>query len=132
MKGASVMKKVLKDIEKLLCDVIEDVYNKGSVTPTDVEMMNKAVETIKHIEEICNLGNYEEGYSGCNYSRYNSGYSGYSNNRGRYSSYNRNYDRKYSGEDETSHMIEKLEDIMDSTTNNHDREIIKSCINKLS
>lgn len=121
--------KVLKDVEKLLCDVVEDVSNKGNVTPTDIEMMNKAVETIKHIEEICNMNNYEEGYSGCNYSRYNNSYSG---NRGRYSSYGRNYDRRYSGEDETSHMIEKLEDIMDSTTNNHDREIIKSCINKLS
>lgn len=130
--------KILKDVKELLSDTVKEIYNKGNLTPTDIEVINKSVEAIKFIEEICAMNDeYEDGYSGCNYSRrsmnYDGGYSGRRN--GRYSSYgydNRNYDRRYSGENGNPRMIEKLEDLMESATNNHERDIIKSCIEKLS
>ena len=126
--------RILKDVKELLTDEIKEIYTKGNITPTDLEMINKAVETIKDIEEICamNDSDYEEGYSGCNNRRYYSGdYSG-SRRNGRYSSYGRNYDRRYSRDGANTHMIEKLEDIMDSAPTNQEREIIKSCIDRLS
>lgn len=123
--------KILKDVKELLVDEIKDIYAKGNMTPTDLEMINKAVETIKDIEEICAMGDsYDDGYSGCYSRRYYGNYSNdYSGRRGgRYS----NYDRRYSREGANTHMIEKLEDIMDQASTSQEREIIKSCIDRLS
>lgn len=80
---------------------------------------------------------YDPEYSwGDGYSNNNGGrYSGENRNRdsmGRYSSGYDRYDRRYSRDGATKRTIEKLEDIMSDARNEEEREIIRTCINKLT
>ena len=141
--------KVLYDIKEILEEELEGMKNLGGLNPALLDSVHKAVETIKYIDEICKDGQYDYGYSGCGrggYMRGNSGgrsmngrYSGrviqepyyydqgYGMN-GRYSSYN----NRYSRDGATSHMVEKLNRMMEQTNDEVEREAIMDCIQRLS
>lgn len=150
--------KVLKDIKELLEEELKEIKKRGSFTPADLEIVHKAVETVKLIDEICDEDEdkeYEKEYSGKMnrmYSRrymplpedhydHNGWYSGngtragervYSNNYSGCYSGNRDHMGRYSREGATSHMIARLEEMLDNTCSEREREAIRSCIDKLS
>lgn len=134
---------VLKDLKDMLKDDLRELKSKGNLNIAELEIVHKIIETIKYIEDICEKEGYNNdysgrymrrsyddhgGYSGCSYGssrmmdddRYNQSF-------GRYSSYNR-----YSREGATSNMIERLREMMNQTTDEHEREAIRGCIDKLS
>lgn len=152
------MMRVLKDIKELLEEELKTIRKKGTITQNELDGIYKMVETIKHIDEICDDYDHDE---------YDRNYSGRSNRENRYSgTYSvavhdpnmmpmdymyssngpRSGDRMYSGrhmghmgrygtysrEGATSHMIGRLEEMMDQANNEHEREAIRTCIDKLS
>lgn len=74
--------RTLEDLKDMLEEQIKQITKKGDITPTELESAYKAVDILKDIEQIKNMGDGEEsgGYSQRNYS--NRGYSrgGYANN----------------------------------------------------
>ena len=126
------------------------------LNPAQLDGIHKAVETIKYIDEICKNdgGHYNNEYSG-RMMRYRGGYSygdvgkggtnwngnysgcypepyyydpGYRMSNGRYSSYN----NRYSRDGATTHMIDKLNRMLDQTNNETEKEAILDCIQRLS
>ena len=141
---------VLKEFRILLEDCLADLNNKRNISPATLDIGHKIVETIKYIDEICEKNDFEDDYSGRYMSRrgysYESNGGGYSGCRmpmmemydeqqqpsGRYSSYGReNYNRMYSREGATSNMTERLREMMNQTSDEREREIIRKCIEHL-
>lgn len=137
--------KILMEIRELLEEELKDIKKRGSISTTELDGVKKAVETIKYIDEICRHSS-----NGSDAEEYGNKYSGmykmpldnysilYDDNR-----YSR--DREYSGrgmrgmrgrmysrDGATSHMVDKLEGMMDQATNDREREAIQTCIDKLS
>ena len=133
--------KALYDLKEKLFVELDEISNKPEMGAGDLELAHKLTDTIKNIDKICAL---EEngGYSGT-YSRdgdwmtrgsYNRG-SSYANRgkhyvRGHYSRdgySNRGYRRG----DSREHMMEQLENMMQSAVSEREKEAIQRCMDQL-
>ena len=114
----------------------EELARKGELGAGDLELAHKLTDTIKNIDKICALEE-DGGYSGDSYSRGSSyrrrhyvrgHYSrdGYSNDRGGYSR-----DGGYSRHDAVEAMMEQARDMMESATNEREREAIRRFMTEL-
>lgn len=127
------------ELKEKLCRELEEVARKPEMGAGDLELIHKLTDTIKNIDKIDALeddgysrdGDWEmEGRGG--YSRnggaYNRGssYARRRDSRGRYTS-----DRRYSRDDEKSHMMEQMEQMMNGTQNEREREIIRRAMEQL-
>lgn len=146
----------LKELKTLLEQQVNQITDKGDITPQDLEMLDKAVDVIKDIETICAMrkAEEEEGYSqamrgsgGYGYSGtwYDPAYQGrqgqnyYTNGGTRTdgmsyrggNSYGRNYRRMYSRDEAKDNMLDKLEELMDEATTEKERTAIRRCMEKI-
>ena len=133
----------LYDLKDKICKELEEYSEKSNMNAGDMEMIHKLTDTIKNIEKILMME--ESGYSQsddmssrASYARGNS----YANRgkhyvRGHYSrdggysrdSYSRA--RGYSRADAKEGMMEQLEAMMDSASNDREREAIQRCMEQL-
>ena len=127
------------ELKEKLCRELEEVARKPEMGAGDLELIHKLTDTIKNIDKIDALedggysrdGDWEMEGRG-NYSRnggaYNRGssYARRRDSRGRYTS-----DRRYSRDDEKSHMMEQMEQMMNGTQNEREREIIRRAMEQL-
>lgn len=136
--------KALEELKELLEKEVEKIARKGEISLAEVEAMYKVVDIIKDIGEIEEMeGGEEEEYSNRGYAR--RGYSGrrsygggsYRRGRdsnGRYVSREggsyRSY-RGYSMEEAKDEMMSRLEEAMNSATNERERQAIMQCMDKL-
>lgn len=115
---------------------LEELARKGELGAGDLEPAHKLTDTIKNIEKICALEE-DGGYSGDAYScgssyrrrHYVRGHysrDGYSNERGVYSR-----DGGYSRHDAIEAMMEQARDMMESATNEREREAIRRFMTEL-
>lgn len=127
------------ELKEKLCRELEEVARKPEMGAGDLELIHKLTDTIKNIDKIDALedggysrdGDWEMEGRG-NYSRnggaYNRGssYARRRDSRGRYTS-----DRRYSRDDAKTHMIEQMEQMMNGTQNEREREIIRRAMEQL-
>lgn len=127
------------ELKEKLCRELEEVARKPEMGAGDLELIHKLTDTIKNIDKIDALedggysrdGDWEMEGRG-NYSRnggaYNRGssYARRRDSRGRYTS-----DRRYSRDDAKTHMIEQMEQLMNGSQNEREREIIKRAMEQL-
>lgn len=127
------------ELKEKLCRELEEVARKPEMGAGDLELIHKLTDTIKNIDKIDALE--DDGYSRGgdwemegrgNYSRnggaYNRGssYARRRDSRGRYTS-----DRRYSRDDAKSHMMEQMEQMMNGSQNEREREIIRRAMEQL-
>lgn len=127
------------ELKEKLCRELEEVARKPEMGAGDLELIHKLTDTIKNIDKIDALE--DDGYSRDgdwemegrgNYSRnggaYNRGssYARRRDSRGRYTG-----DRRYSRDDAKTHMIEQMEQLMNGSQNEREREIIRRAMEQL-
>ena len=120
------------ELKEKLCRELEEVARKPEMGAGDLELIHKLTDTIKNIDKIDALE--DDGYSrGGDWEmegrgRYNRGssYARRRDSRGRYTS-----DRRYSRDDVKTHMMEQMEQMMNGTQNEREREIIKRAMEQL-
>jgi hypothetical protein len=128
--------KALYELKEKFEMELEELARKGELGAGDLELAHKLTDTIKNIDKICALEE-DGGYSGDSYSRGSSyrrrhyvrgHYSrdGYSNDRGGYSR-----DGGYSRHDAVETMMEQARDMMESATNEREREAIRRFMTEL-
>ena len=128
--------KALYELKEKFEMELEELARKGELGAGDLELAHKLTDTIKNIDKTCALEE-DGGYSGDSYSRGSSyrrrhyvrgHYSrdGYSNDRGGYSR-----DGGYSRHDAVEAMMEQARDMMESATNEREREAIRRFMTEL-
>ena len=128
--------KALYELKEKFEMELEELARKGELGAGDLELAHKLTDTIKNIDKIC-AREEDGGYSGDSYSRGSSyrrrhyvrgHYSrdGYSNDRGGYSR-----DGGYSRHDAVEAMMEQARDMMESATNEREREAIRRFMTEL-
>ena len=128
--------KALYELKEKFEMELEELARKGEKVAGDQDLAHKLTDTIKNIDKICALEE-DGGYSGDSYSRGSSyrrrhyvrgHYSrdGYSNDRGGYSR-----DGGYSRHDAVEAMMEQARDMMESATNEREREAIRRFMTEL-
>lgn len=142
--------KALHELKSMLEKEIGKITAKNDITAADVEVAYKVVDIIKDIDTIKAMEEYgdDEEYSERGYSRRGrsmrgsyemddgwSGRRGRDARTGRYvSRYNGSYRgsyRGYSRDDAKDEMMDKLEEAMESATTEHERMLIRKCMEKL-
>ena len=120
------------ELKEKLCRELEEVARKPEMGAGDLELIHKLTDTIKNIDKIDALE--DDGYSRDGdwemegRGRYNRGssYARRRDSRGRYTS-----DRRYSRDDAKTHMIEQMEQMMNGSQNDREREIIRRAMEQL-
>ena len=121
----------LEELKDILEEEIKKITQKGSITPTELDSMTKAVcliEKINMIEDYDNSEDYDDENS--YYSRRrNYNYDSYNDGGRSMSRSNRNSD--YSGHSIKDRMIDRLESMMDEAKSEYERKIVSDWINRL-
>lgn len=114
-----VMYERLKD---MLCAELEKIVNKGEITPTNLEYIDRLTHSVKSIDAI--LAMDDSGYSNRDYS-----YARNRDSRGRYSR-EESYDSRggYSGRNE---MYSRLSNMADEARSDQEREMIRGWMKQL-
>ncbi len=132
----------MHELKEMLCDELEKIVEKGELTAGSLETIDKLTHSIKSVSTIMAMEDSE--YSnddGMTYRGYRGGsYAQRRDSRGRYSregrmsrnSYARNGRRSgYSRDDETEKMVEKLERMMEKTTDQNAKDAIQEAISAI-
>lgn len=131
------------ELKEKLCRELEEVARKPEMGAGDLELIHKLTDTIKNIDKIDALE--DDGYSRGgdwemegrgNYSRnggaYNRGSSYARRKRDSMGRYSREWrDGRYSRDDAKERMIEQMEQLMNGSQNEREREIIKRAMEQL-
>ena len=112
-----------------LCEELEEVAKKESISTSDLDTIDKLAHSIKNLDKIL-MG--EGSYNSYGYDR---SYDGSYARRGRDGDgdgrYNEGRSRDYSRENYSRDMTEKLRRMMDETSSERERDTIMRCISKL-
>lgn len=121
------------ELKEKLCRELDDIARKPEMSAGDLETVHKLTDTIKNIDKIDMLedGDYSQSGDWEGRSSYNRG-SSYANRgkhyvRGHYSRDGRMYSRA----DAKDHMMEQMEEMMGSASNDRERDIIRRCMDQL-
>ena len=132
-------------VKDMLCEELEKVSNKGGLTAGSLDVIDKLTHSIKSIDTIMAMAEYEDDYSerGMSYAR-QGGNRRSSSRRGGGSSYDdgmmyendtsyarRDGHGRYSREDNKENLISKLENMAMNTTDERMKATIHKCINEL-
>ena len=108
-------------VKDMLCEELERVANKGELTAGSLDIVDKLTHSIKSIDTIIAMEEYDEGHSErMSYAR-----------RPRRGGMSYGYRDKYSREDSREHMISKLEDMAMGATDERMKATIHRCIDEL-
>lgn len=126
-------------VKDMLCEELENVANKGELTAGSLDIVDKLTHSIKSIDTIIAMSEYEDDYSERGGSSYMNRRSSRQNpvhseniDYGGTSSYARRDSRgRYSRDDNREHMINKLEDMAMNSTDERMRATINKCISEL-
>ncbi len=120
-------------LNSMLEKELDEIVKKGTITPEHLAAVDKVVDIMKDIKEICNMDDMESGYSQRGYS-YNDGYSrgtrGARYNRG--GSYSRGNSRGgYSRHDDREDILDRLDYLMENSGTEQERQAIRQALNTL-
>lgn len=127
----------MHELKEKLCGELEEIARKGELGAGDLEIVHKLTDTIKNLDKIEMLeedggysrdGDWEMEGRG----RYNRGSSYARRKRDSMGRYSREWrDGRYSRDDAKEHMIDQMEQLMNGTQNEREREIIKRAMEQL-
>lgn len=127
----------MHELKEKLCEELEEIARKGELGAGDLEIVHKLTDTIKNLDKIEMLeedggysrdGDWEMEGRG----RYNRGSSYARRKRDSMGRYSREWrDGRYSRDDAKEHMIDQMEQLMNGTQNEREREIIKRAMEQL-
>ena len=129
-----------EELKELLCRELDEITEKGELSPGSLDTVQKLTDSIKNINKIMMLE--EDGYSQggdweargvYGHHSYDEGGNSYRGRKrdsmGRYA---RDDGRMYSRDgSEKEHMMKKLREMMDNASSQQERETIRKIINKL-
>lgn len=128
--------KRMEELKEMLCDELDDIAAKGTISAGDLDAIDKLTHSIKSIETIMAMKGYSNDYmNGRSYAnrdgdgRYSR--NSYARNGGNSRGYSRRgYSRNdYSyGRDE---MVEELRELMEDAETEKEREAIRHCIEQM-
>lgn len=144
--------KVYDKIEDMLCDELEDIAKQKELTPTNLDMLDAAIDIIKDIKTIEAMeheygysedGGYSQGYYGrmpvYMYDDMGMGQGGSSYARGRGSNAQRDSRGRYMAADGYSRndgysgdTKEELQRLMSTAKNEREREAIRSALDSMN
>jgi hypothetical protein len=118
----------LYDIKDMLCEELDNIADKGEITNSSLETVDKLTHSLKSIETIIAMNeNSEPPYrtSGGSYNSRN----GRSRDTGR--TYPRGMSgRRYSRDEGNEYIIDRMEEMMESATDK-EKEILRNAMNQL-
>lgn len=131
----------MHELKEKLCEELEEIARKGELGAGDLEIVHKLTDTIKNLDKIEMLeedggysrdGDWEMEGRG----HYNRGSSYARRKRDSMGRYSREWrdgrmDGRYSRDDAKERMIEQMEQLMNGTQNEREREIIKRAMEQL-
>ena len=131
----------MHELKERLCEELEEIARKGELGAGDLEIVHKLTDTIKNLDKIEMLeedggysrdGDWEMEDRG----RYNRGSSYARRKRDSMGRYSREWrdgrmDGRYSRDDAKERMIDQMEQLMNGTQNEREREIIKRAMEQL-
>lgn len=126
----------LHKIKDALCRELEEAGRKieknDTLSAGDLEYLYKLTDTVKNIDKIEMLeesGHSRDGDWDAN-GTYNGGasYARRRDSRGRYA---RDGYPRYSRDDAKSHMMQRLEELMDSASSEREREALRRCMEQI-
>ena len=122
-------KRALEELKEMFCEELDEIASKGEMNSGDLETVHKLTDTIKNIDKICmfdessnysQMGDWEMEGRGHSYARTR-------DSRGRYASRAPRYSKASSKEQ----MIYRLEDMLEDTRNEKERNAINRCIEQI-
>lgn len=123
----------MDNLKDKLCQLLEEIEKKGSITTAELEHIYKITSSIKNIDKIIMAdrfdssyddGRYNDNMSGRRYRDDMSGRNGYRDGS--------SYRRGYSYADETMSMRDRMEAMMNSNNMNaNDKAILREAMNLL-
>lgn len=127
----------MHELKEKLCEELEEIARKGELGAGDLEIVHKLTDTIKNLDKIEMLeedGGYSRdgGWEMEGRGRYNRGSSYARRKRDSMGRYSREWrDGRYSRDDAKTHMIEQMEQLMNGSQNEREREIIRRAMEQL-
>ena len=140
----------LHDLKEMLCEELEKYASKGELSAGSLDVVHKLTDTVKNIDKILMLEEYEEddesreggSYAGrrgthyvrAHYSRdggdsyrgsYNDGGGGYNRGSRERGSYRRDRSGRYSHDDGKSRMMGMVDELMGMASDEKQRETIR-------
>lgn len=117
-------------VKDMLCDELERIASKDELSTSMLDIVDKLTHSIKSIDTIIAMEDYEGGHSerGMSYARRRRGGMSYDTDMGHETVYAR---RGYSRDDNKEHLISRLENMAMDTTDEHMKATIHKCINEL-
>ena len=117
-------------VKDMLCEELERVANKGELTAGSLDIVDKLTHSIKSIDTIIAMEDYEGGHSERGYAYARRGRRGGMSydDMGHDTAYTR---RGYSRDDNKDHLISRLENMAMDTTDERMKATIHKCINEL-
>ena len=138
----------MEKLRGMLCDELEKITDRGSLTADTLTFVDKITHSIKSIDTIMAMedAGYSEDYYGDNYDNYDSrdysrnsyargrGRNAKRDSMGRYANDGRySYERRgrYSRDDGKQSMVKQLEQMMESAPGEQERNAIMQALNHL-
>lgn len=128
------MSKKMNDLRDMLCEELWKVSKKGEISsPAELEAIDKLTHSIKSIDTIMAMEESKENdYSERGYSKsYNNSSDSYARGNNRYTKrdsmgrYSRDNSMRYSYDDSKEAMLEHIEQMMNSNTDERMRQAIR-------
>lgn len=116
------------ELRDKLCDELDEIARKTDFSLGDLDVVHKAVGTIKNIDKIAML---EGGYSRDGYSRAGSWEADMRGTYGRGNSYKRDSMGRYSRNSDIDRAKEMIERMMHDAESPEVKEAIRQCMNML-
>lgn len=135
--------KSYEKIKEMLCEELETIAKKGELTAGSLDTVDKLTHAIKSIETIIAMNEYsEDGYSNRGSYEGRNGSSGArrytrdgsmdgGNSYAGYGNVRRDSMGRYSRDEATDEIINRLHDIMNDTPNEQAKQEIRKLINKM-
>lgn len=137
--------KGLYEIKEMLCYELDEIAKKGELTAGTLETVHKLTDTIKNIDKIEMLEEYEDEYSAdddYSYARGRGrGRNAKRDSMGRYSrdagygrdggNYGRGGGMMYSRDDGKEHLMRDIREMMDEAKNEKERDAYRRAIKEL-
>lgn len=123
----------MDNLKDKLCQLLEEIEKKGSITTADLEQIYKITSAVKNIDKIVMADRFDSSYDD---GRYNDNMSGrrYRTDYRDGASYRdgSSYRRGYSYADETMSMRDRMESMMNSgNMNSNDKAVLREALSIL-
>ena len=123
------MEQTFDKLNAMLEKELDEIVKKGVIAPEHLNLIDKVVDIMKDVKEICNMDEMDSGYSQRGYSRtyYDNGNS-YRNGNSYGGRYSRRGGRRH---DDREEILDRLDYLMENSGTEQERQAIRQALNTL-